>query len=313
MMSQLFPLLDKRHVFRLLRGAVSADEQDSGLHYTAEKLSALNIINLRTLRFIRCAHPADEDYPDELNDLDCEGLVYLDDPASAVSAAVNTYRCMACGRVIEFPNIRKEIFSTTQIARCEAGIVNYLQEVFSSIVSVERVISSNPQTLQIELNSGRTLYVCIQSGYAGEEAVRPDNPCEISVVTHPFPHRSSRDSKMAQTLWLADILTKERRWFTRRIHEIVGAVPQRHPDGDLLLHRALLDAYPTHAALNQMVRLHLNKNLDALALGDSLDEVLFKLIQRANSEGWRSELMHAAQAANPTNAILNALILNQGR
>lgn len=118
---------------------------------------------------------------------------------------------------------------------------------------------------------------------------------------------------MAQTLWLADILTKERRWFTRRIHEIVGAVPQRHPDGDLLLHRALLDAYPTHAALNQMVRLHLNKNLDALALGDSLDEVLFKLIQRANSEGWRSELMHAAQAANPTNAILNALILNQGR
>src|SRR5206468_13131443 len=67
---------------------------------------------------------------------------------------------------------------------------------------------------------------------------------------------------------------------------------------------ALLDAFPTRLQLAQMVRFQLNKNLDALALGDDLQEIVFNLVQKAEAQGWIAELLFAARTSNPGNPAL---------
>ncbi len=67
---------------------------------------------------------------------------------------------------------------------------------------------------------------------------------------------------------------------------------------------ALLAAFPTRSDLAQMVRLQLNKNLDALTLGGDLQEIVFNVIQKAEAQGWIAELISAAHASNPGNPAL---------
>jgi len=64
---------------------------------------------------------------------------------------------------------------------------------------------------------------------------------------------------------------------------------------------ALLDAFPTLARLTQMVRFRLGRNLSAIALGDDLAEIAFKLIQTAEAEGWVAQLIAGARESNPGN------------
>src|SRR5258708_37657474 len=53
-----------------------------------------------------------------------------------------------------------------------------------------------------------------------------------------------------------------------------------------------------------MVRFQLNKNLDTLALGSDLQEIVFNLIQKAEAQGWIAELISAAHTSNPGNLAL---------
>lgn len=69
---------------------------------------------------------------------------------------------------------------------------------------------------------------------------------------------------------------------------------------------ALLDAFPTLAKLTEMVQFRLDKNLQAIALGDDLGEVAFKLIRTAEAEGWTARLIVAARESNPGNPMLLA-------
>lgn len=71
-----------------------------------------------------------------------------------------------------------------------------------------------------------------------------------------------------------------------------------------MLTNAILSAYPSIFKLRQMVFYRLSKNLDAIALGDSLSEIVFKLIQTAESEGWTHLLVSSASASNPGNSAL---------
>lgn len=68
----------------------------------------------------------------------------------------------------------------------------------------------------------------------------------------------------------------------------------------------LLDAFPSCSQLTQMVRFRLDKNLNALAMGDDLREIVFKLIGIAEAEGWTSRLIAAARESNPGNPRLLA-------
>ncbi len=56
-----------------------------------------------------------------------------------------------------------------------------------------------------------------------------------------------------------------------------------------------------------MLDYHLEKNLDAIAGGDNLKDVVFKLIRTADAEGWVEDLIYAAQQENPSNPKLKVI------
>ncbi|NJK65659.1 MAG: hypothetical protein HC789_02160 [Microcoleus sp. CSU_2_2] len=74
------------------------------------------------------------------------------------------------------------------------------------------------------------------------------------------------------------------------------------------LKEALLDAFRTKAKLQQFVKDELDKNLDSIALGDDLEELISKLIENADSRGWETQLIFAARESNPDNPKLSAFV-----
>lgn len=71
---------------------------------------------------------------------------------------------------------------------------------------------------------------------------------------------------------------------------------------------ALIDAFRTKAKLQQFVKDELDKNMDSIALGDDLEELISKLIENADSRGWETELIFAARESNPDNPKLSAFV-----
>jgi formylglycine-generating enzyme required for sulfatase activity len=72
------------------------------------------------------------------------------------------------------------------------------------------------------------------------------------------------------------------------------------------IQQALLDSYD-RAGLQQMVRARLNVELDEVAGGNNLREIVFNLVQWADWESRVQELIDAALAGRPTNTALRAL------
>ena len=70
------------------------------------------------------------------------------------------------------------------------------------------------------------------------------------------------------------------------------------------LRDALIDAFPEKSSLEQMLWFELDKNLDVIADGASLEVVVFKLIKIAESENWVENLISAACKSNPGNQSL---------
>lgn len=70
---------------------------------------------------------------------------------------------------------------------------------------------------------------------------------------------------------------------------------------------ALIDAFPSQARLEQLLRFRLERNLHAIAMGDNLKEIVFKLVGTAESEGWIDQLICAARLSNPGNPTLFAI------
>jgi ABC-type branched-subunit amino acid transport system substrate-binding protein len=73
------------------------------------------------------------------------------------------------------------------------------------------------------------------------------------------------------------------------------------------LQKALIDAFPNTASLEQMLLHELDKNLGAIAGEGSLEDVVYKLIQTANAQGWVEDLVRAACNDNPGNLKLKAI------
>lgn len=71
-------------------------------------------------------------------------------------------------------------------------------------------------------------------------------------------------------------------------------------------HQALLSAFPNLTSLAQMVRFGLNENLVEIAGTGNLADVLFSLIEWAQSQGRENELIISASRANTGNPALRA-------
>jgi Effector-associated domain 1 len=71
---------------------------------------------------------------------------------------------------------------------------------------------------------------------------------------------------------------------------------------------ALSDAFRTKAKLQEFVKDELGENLDDIALGDDLKEIISKLIENADSRGWEVELIFAARESNPGNPKLSSFV-----
>jgi hypothetical protein len=65
------------------------------------------------------------------------------------------------------------------------------------------------------------------------------------------------------------------------------------------LHDALLAAFPSHSALEQMVSFGMDTSLAMIAGLGPLGDATFRLIEWAESQGRLEELVHTARAANP--------------
>ena len=76
------------------------------------------------------------------------------------------------------------------------------------------------------------------------------------------------------------------------------------------LQDALTDAFPDDSSLEQMLRFELNKNLNEIASGANLKEIVFNLITTAESQGWVKSLISAAHSSNPGNPKLKAIYQN---
>lgn len=72
------------------------------------------------------------------------------------------------------------------------------------------------------------------------------------------------------------------------------------------LHRALLAAFPSQGALEQMLRFGMGWRLAEIAAGNLSDQV-FAILKFAEARGLVSRLVEAASAANPDNPELRAV------
>ena len=73
------------------------------------------------------------------------------------------------------------------------------------------------------------------------------------------------------------------------------------------LQLALIDAFRDKASLEQMLSFKLDKNLEEIASGSNLLEIVFRLIDKAESQGWVEDLVHAACKSNPGNRELQTI------
>ena len=73
------------------------------------------------------------------------------------------------------------------------------------------------------------------------------------------------------------------------------------------LSKAILNAYPTKVKLKMMVRYKLNQNLASITTGESMEEIVFELIEWAESKGRLNELAKAALEHNPGNQELQKI------
>ena len=72
--------------------------------------------------------------------------------------------------------------------------------------------------------------------------------------------------------------------------------------------QALLSAFPSKAKLAQMVSFELDWQLDAIAGGENLTEIVFNLIQYAQSQGKIDQLFAAARCQNIGNSLLHHFV-----
>jgi len=78
------------------------------------------------------------------------------------------------------------------------------------------------------------------------------------------------------------------------------------------LRQALLDTYPATELLDIMIKDQLGREREALAVGNSLDFILFKIIQTADAQGWSRQLLLGAIYGAPESPSLQIIAQKYG-
>src|SRR5215218_6028548 len=78
------------------------------------------------------------------------------------------------------------------------------------------------------------------------------------------------------------------------------------------LFQALLTAFPTQGELERVLGLHLNVRLATIAGGNNLNDIVFKVIEWAESRNRVTELVQAALAENEDLPILRTVATDLG-
>ncbi len=73
------------------------------------------------------------------------------------------------------------------------------------------------------------------------------------------------------------------------------------------LQLALIDAFPSKSLLERLLYFELEKNLNEITRDSDLQDIVFKLIQTAESQGWLEKLVRAAYKENSGNPLLQPI------
>ncbi len=74
------------------------------------------------------------------------------------------------------------------------------------------------------------------------------------------------------------------------------------------LQKALISAFPSKSLLERLLYFELEKNLNEITRESDLQEIVFKLIQTAEAQGWLEELIRAAYNENCGNLLLQVIV-----
>lgn len=279
MKSQLFPLLDSGDVTRLLRDGLCIEANEQELLYAASQLARLKIISLNEIQTIRCVNPRDDDFPDEIMDEKCEGVVRLtsrslskeDDSGShlkiePIELGVNIYQCTSCGRFIEYTSRAKQQFMVWETALRPEGLVTYVK-------------AANLALLE------------------DTTTIRPSSSIELSAHELLTESRSRLRQRISK-LGLPSGLHREAGSYRRRLQSYKSDLQRERLKQ---VHNSLLSAFPSKESLARMLKYELDINLQEIAGGGNLNEIVHEIIVVAESNAWLSDLVHAAQRANQGN------------
>jgi len=73
------------------------------------------------------------------------------------------------------------------------------------------------------------------------------------------------------------------------------------------LQLALINAFPSKSSLEQLLYFELEKNLNEITKDSNLQDIVFNLIQTAETQGWLVDLVRAARKENPGNSQLEVI------
>lgn len=274
MRSPLFPLLAKSHVSRLLRGGIQIEPSESELLYAASCLAQLGILTLTKIQTIRCANPPDDDFPDDVIDESCEGIVRVandsersmspNDKAQTSGGYDGTpinVQCQSCGRFIEYAGFGKQLFTTWETNVSITGLHAYVE------------------TANLELATALQM--------------------------------STTASRMVSA---QELLTESRARLRQRISRHRASsyhhrdLPRQQPKSALQeIHDSLLKAFPSKETLERMLKYELDINLNEIAANGNLNEILYAVIVYAESQDCLPDLINAAKRSNAGNEQLAQL------
>ena len=86
-------------------------------------------------------------------------------------------------------------------------------------------------------------------------------------------------------------------------------MPTPTPQQRKKLRDALISAFPEKSSLEQLLDFELDRKVNQITQDSNLQTVVYKLIERAQAEGWLVELVRAARKENPGNSELAAIAL----
>ncbi|BDA76389.1 hypothetical protein CAL7716_105550 (plasmid) [Calothrix sp. PCC 7716] len=217
-------------------------------------------------------------------------------------------------------NRKKELLAvvTHELEKIHSSFERLQYQTLVPCNCTECVSSENPYAYRLEnlrkrLKAGKYQVECEES-YESVDVRRLIDDVNL-------PKEQDYRESQAQDTRLQRELERERQKSLNVNQATMSFVSTIHQDFQLLvdknkklsrqqrkqLRNALMDAFPTKPLLEQLLSYELDKNLDEIAGGNNLQEIVFNLITIAESQGWIDELVYGAKESNPGNSLLQKI------